>query len=49
MKVFKHGANNIKELNNNYYDGFEIDFQLCDNHFINSHHFSFGNPIIKNN
>lgn len=49
MKTFMHAANNISKLNNYKYDGFEIDFQLCDNQFINSHHFYFGSPFVKNN
>ena len=49
MKTFIHAANNINLLNNSDCDGFEIDFQLCDNHLINSHHFYFGNPFLKNN
>ena len=49
MKTFMHAANNSSKLNNYNYDGFEIDFQLCDDHLINSHHFYFGSPFFKNN
>ena len=47
MKTFKHGANNIYKLDSYNYDGLEIDFQLCDNNFINTHHFYFGSPFFK--
>jgi hypothetical protein len=49
MKIFKHGANNIYKLDSYNYDGLEIDFQLWDNNFINTHHFYFGSPFLKKN
>lgn len=49
MKIFKHGANNIYELDNCNCDGLEVDFQLCDNNLINTHHFYFGSPFLKKN
>lgn len=52
MKIFYHAANSleqIKECNSSKeFDGLEIDFQLCDNHLVNTHNFFKGLPSKKN-
>jgi len=53
MVLFAHAVNNINDLKaklkTTVDDGLELDFQLCGNHLINTHHFYFSFPLIKSN
>ena len=53
MKTIAHGINGMEQIKENIsnedIDGMEIDFQYCDGHFINTHHFYFGSPLIRSN